>query len=76
MVHRGLALKFIGLAPGHRPGEHKQVKIFKTSYHVRLLDMHRSDPFGPDVVDRHTEDLQLTEGWYGNTYQDAFDMIS
>ncbi|KAH8096907.1 hypothetical protein BXZ70DRAFT_945142 [Cristinia sonorae] len=63
LVHRGLILKFVGLSQGHRPGEPKQVKLFKVSYFVRLLDMHRSDPFGPDLVDRHLEDLHLTEGW-------------
>lgn len=56
-------MKWVGLAPSQRPGEPRQVKIFKVSYQVRLLDMHRSDAFGPDVVDRHTEDLPLTEGW-------------
>ncbi|THH28609.1 hypothetical protein EUX98_g5583 [Antrodiella citrinella] len=63
LVHRGLVLKWVGLAPGQRPGEPKQVKIFKVSFHVRLLDMHRSDAFGPDVVDRQSEDLPLSEGW-------------
>ncbi|KAL4251194.1 non-specific serine/threonine protein kinase [Abortiporus biennis] len=62
LIHRGLIPKYIGLAPSPRPHESKRVKVFKVAYHVKLLDMHRSDSFGPDIP-RHEEDLQLPDGW-------------
>lgn len=64
LVHRGLIPKWIALAPPERPGESKTVKIFKTAYHTKLLDMHRSDPFGPDVPPScNGDDTQLPDGW-------------
>ncbi|CAL1710511.1 unnamed protein product [Somion occarium] len=63
LVHRGLSSRCVGLVSGDRPGESKRVKVFKVSYHVRLLDMHRSDPFGCDSGRGHLEDPPLPEGW-------------
>lgn len=62
LMHRGLTPKFVGLLPPDRPGESKRVKIFKVAYHVRLLDMHRSDPFGPDH-DQSIHEPVVPEGW-------------
>lgn len=38
------------------------VKIFKAAYHVRLLDLHRSDPFGFNM-DPKIEEAPIPEGW-------------
>ena len=43
-------------------GTSKVVKVFKVGYHVRLLDLHRSDPFGFNVDTRADED-NTPEGW-------------
>lgn len=52
LVHRGLTTHFIGLAnrteaPGQ--GQSKVVKVGKAAYYMRLLDLHRSNPFGNDI---------------------------
>ncbi|EJF61645.1 Serine/threonine-protein kinase [Dichomitus squalens LYAD-421 SS1] len=62
IVHRGLNLRCIGLAPREGMGTSKIVKLFKVGYHVRLLDLHRSDPFGFNVDVRLDED-NTPEGW-------------
>ena len=62
LVHRGLTPKWIGLAPPRLLGDSKQVKVFNVTYYVRLLDMHRSDPFGPNLS-RYGDEYQLPEGW-------------
>ncbi|KAI0077507.1 Serine/threonine-protein kinase [Panus rudis PR-1116 ss-1] len=62
LVHRGITPKCIGLVSGTRPGESKQVKLFNVAYHVRLLDMHRSDPIGPDIG-RCDDEPPLPEEW-------------
>ncbi|THH00815.1 hypothetical protein EW026_g1755 [Hermanssonia centrifuga] len=62
VVHRGLALQFVGLEAGDRPGESKRVKLFKVGYHVRLVDMNRSEPFCASQ-DGKWEDRYVSEGW-------------
>ncbi|OBZ78007.1 Serine/threonine-protein kinase gcn2 [Grifola frondosa] len=62
LVHRGLMPKFIGLAPRDDAGSSKLVKVFKVGYHVRLLDLHRSNPFGFSS-DPKIEEAQVPEGW-------------
>lgn len=63
LVHRGLTSRCVGLVSGNRPGEPKRVKIFKVFFYVRLLDMHRSDPFGCTEGRPPIEDTLLPEGW-------------
>lgn len=62
LVHRGLSINHIGLAPREEGGQAKMVKIFKAAYHVRLLDLHRSDPFGFNM-DPKAEEAPVPEGW-------------
>lgn len=47
LVHRGLEPKCVNLAPrtGDSGGSGKLVKLGRVSYHTRLLDLHRSNPF-------------------------------
>lgn len=54
LVHRGLTTHFIGLAnrseaQGQGPVQSKVVKVGKAAYYMRLLDLHRSNPFGNDI---------------------------
>ncbi|KAI0746241.1 Serine/threonine-protein kinase [Daedaleopsis nitida] len=62
IVHRGLSLKTIGLAPKDGYGSPKVVKLFKVGYHMRLLDLHRSDPFGFNY-DSNVDEDETSEGW-------------
>lgn len=62
IVHRGLSTKCIGLAPREEGGSSKIVKVFKAGYHVRLLDLHRSDPFGFNM-DPKIDEVHIPEGW-------------
>ena len=43
-------------------GTSKVVKLCKVGYHVRLLDLHRSDPFGFNADCRADAD-NTPEGW-------------
>ncbi|CAK5281348.1 unnamed protein product [Mycena citricolor] len=57
VVHRGICADTIGITP--RP---RTVKLMKASFHTRLLDLHRSNPFGPEIaVD--TEEPVLPDHW-------------
>ncbi|KAH9956146.1 hypothetical protein BC827DRAFT_1139950 [Russula dissimulans] len=46
LLHRGITLHSIGLSSHKRSGQSKLVKLLKTSYYIKLLDLHRSNPFG------------------------------
>ena len=58
----GLNLRCVGLAPREGMGTSKVVKLCKVGYHVRLLDLHRSDPFGFNTDCRADVD-NTPEGW-------------
>ncbi|KAG5719281.1 Serine/threonine-protein kinase gcn2 [Termitomyces sp. T112] len=60
LVHRGINARCIGLVPGNRPHS-KQVKLGRVGYPTRLLDLHRSNPFGTNLPP--TEELPIPEGW-------------
>ncbi|KAI8973080.1 Serine/threonine-protein kinase [Trametes punicea] len=62
MLHKGLNLKCIGLAPRDSFGHNKLVKIFNACYHVGLLALHRSNNIG-FAGDPLIEDMQVPEGW-------------
>ncbi|PCH37122.1 Serine/threonine-protein kinase [Wolfiporia cocos MD-104 SS10] len=65
LLHRGLSIKHIGLAPRDDGGPTKLVKLFKTGYHIRLLDLHRSNPFGFNT-DPKVDEMQIPDGWLPN----------
>ncbi|KAI0300075.1 hypothetical protein B0F90DRAFT_1817684 [Multifurca ochricompacta] len=50
LVHRGLSLRSIGLLSREKLGQSKLVKLLKVGYYVKLLDLHRSNPFGPNSL--------------------------
>ena len=58
----GINTRCIGLAPRDNAGQPKVVKLARVAYHTRLLDLHRSNSFGP-----HTpfvqDELQVPEAW-------------
>ncbi|KAH9943970.1 hypothetical protein B0H21DRAFT_747282 [Amylocystis lapponica] len=70
LIHRGLNTRCIGLAPREEGGSSKVVKIYKVGYHVRLLDLHRSNPFGFNI-DPKIEETTIPEGWLPNDAVDS-----
>ncbi|KAI0066910.1 Serine/threonine-protein kinase [Artomyces pyxidatus] len=48
LVHRGLSLCSIGLV-NRENGQTRLVKVGKVAYYIKLLDLHRSNPFADDV---------------------------
>lgn len=70
LVHRGLSLNTVGLSSREKSGQSKLVKIMMTGYYVKLLDLHRSNPFGPSshpVVDS----TNLPESWLAKEVHDS-----
>lgn len=64
--YTGLTTRCIGLAALSDPSTPtssplKIVKIGKVGYHTRLLDLHRSNPFGPNIVIEN--DTAVPEAW-------------
>ncbi|KAG6890525.1 hypothetical protein C0995_007725 [Termitomyces sp. Mi166 len=60
LVHRGINARCIGLVSGDRPHS-KQVKLGRVGYPTRLLDLHRSNPFGTNLSP--IEEPPIPEGW-------------
>ena len=58
----GINAGCIGLAPRDTPSSSKLVKLGRVAYHTRLLDLHRSNSFGP-----HTppvaDEPQISDEW-------------
>ena len=62
--NEGLSLYTVGLSSREKFSQSKLVKIMMTGYYVKLLDLHRSNPFGlgsHPVVDS----TNLPESWLG-----------
>ena len=58
----GINARCVGLVSSDSAGQSKVIKLGKVAYHTRLLDLHRSDSFGP-----HTpivpDEYQVPEAW-------------
>ena len=61
-LYKGLSLHSIGLSSRERLGQSKLVKLVKVSYYVKLLDLHRSNPFGVNPVPT-IDSTNLPESW-------------
>ncbi|EGN94241.1 hypothetical protein SERLA73DRAFT_126224 [Serpula lacrymans var. lacrymans S7.3] len=62
LVHRGLDICCVGLATRENRSQSKLVKIGKVGYHVRLQDLHRSNPFGSGILSS-SEEAVLSDAW-------------
>lgn len=60
--NKGLSLHTIGLSSREKSGQSKLVKVMMTGYYVKLLDLHRSNPFGPGSVPV-VDSTNLPESW-------------
>ncbi|KAH9994612.1 hypothetical protein BJV77DRAFT_1059858 [Russula vinacea] len=70
LLHRGLSLHSIGLSSRERSGQSKLVKLLKVSYYVKLLDLHRSNPFGPKCLPA-LDSTSLPESWLAKDGHDS-----
>ncbi|KAF8483387.1 hypothetical protein DFH94DRAFT_307281 [Russula ochroleuca] len=70
LLHRGLSLPSIGLSSRERSGQSKLVKLLKVSYYVKLLDLHRSNPFGPKSLPA-LDSTSLPESWLAKDGHDS-----
>lgn len=61
LVHRGITARSIGLTSGDRTSQSKQIKLGRVAFPTRLLDLHRSNPFGTNFVP--VEEPPIPEGW-------------
>jgi len=70
LLHRGLSLHSIGLSSHERLGQSKLVKLLKVSYYVKLLDLHRSNPFGTNPLPA-LDSMSLPESWLAKDGHDS-----
>ena len=66
-LNTGLSLHTIGLSSREKSGQSKLVKVMMTGYYVKLLDLHRSNPFGPSSVPV-VDSTNLPETWWGISF--------
>ena len=60
----GLSLHTIGLSSREKSGQSKLVKVMMTGYYIKLLDLHRSNPYGPSSLPV-LDSTNLPESWWG-----------
>ena len=59
LVHRGITTRCIGLASRDH---HKQIKLGKVGFYTQLLDLHRSNGFGP-IKPVNCDESDIPEAW-------------
>jgi len=59
----GINTRCIGLGSRDQTNQSKTVKLGRVYYHARLLDLHRSNPFSPNLS-AVSSDIALPETWY------------
>ncbi|KAI0029609.1 kinase-like domain-containing protein [Vararia minispora EC-137] len=62
LLHRGVTLHSVGLDYDWRSTS-KRIKLMNCSYYVKLLDLHRSNPFGSHMYSSIGEIYRLPDGW-------------
>ncbi|KAF9457367.1 kinase-like domain-containing protein [Collybia nuda] len=62
LVHRGITARCIGLASRDHPTQSKLIKLGRVGFPTRLLDLHRSNPFGSNMP-AGVEESQMSEEW-------------
>lgn len=70
LVHRGLSLHTIGLSSRVKSGQSRLLKVMMTGYYVKLLDLHRSNPFGPSSLPV-ADSNNLPESWLAKDVHDS-----
>ncbi|KAF5320234.1 hypothetical protein D9611_011377 [Ephemerocybe angulata] len=62
LVHRGINAKCIGLSTARDNPAQKIIKLGKAVFHTHLLDLHRSNSFGPHVPPV-SDEPPIGDGW-------------
>ncbi|KAJ7702683.1 kinase-like domain-containing protein [Mycena rosella] len=62
LVHRGIAADCVGITQRTSPRTGRMVKLTKVAFYTRLLDLHRSNPFGPGISSEPDEP-RIPEPW-------------
>lgn len=57
----GINPRAVGLVSREQPSPSKQIKLQKVGYHVRLLDLHKSNPIASHLS--ANVEAQLPEAW-------------
>ncbi|KAF8655998.1 hypothetical protein AX16_002818 [Volvariella volvacea WC 439] len=64
LVHRGITAKCIGLEPDPTTQyPSKRIKLGRLCFHTRLLDLHRSNPFGGNVPQYVADESIVPDAW-------------
>ncbi|VDB92332.1 unnamed protein product [Peniophora sp. CBMAI 1063] len=63
LLHRAMVVHSVGLANGPRGSFQKRVKLMNSAYLIKLLDLHRSNQFGPYMHTSISEIYRFSEGW-------------
>ena len=72
-MHRGITARCIGLASTDNPSQPKSIKLCKATFHTRLLDLHRSNSFGPHTPVPVEE--PLGGGWVSRDVQNESSLL-
>ncbi|KAJ7432513.1 kinase-like domain-containing protein [Mycena galericulata] len=62
LVHRGISADCIGISVRSNTSKNKMVKLTKVAFYTRLLDLHRSNPFGPGIS-LDLDEWRLPDQW-------------
>ncbi|KAJ6593628.1 kinase-like domain-containing protein [Mycena capillaripes] len=65
LVHRGIAADCIGIVSRSK---NKTAKLTKVAFYTRLLDLHRSNPFGPGIS-LDLDESRIPEQWLSKDVQ-------
>lgn len=59
----GIYPRCVGLANRDRATQSKLVKLGKVGYHTRLMDLHKSNSFGPSAR-LNPDEMPMSDAWY------------
>ncbi|KAJ7650439.1 kinase-like domain-containing protein [Roridomyces roridus] len=63
LIHRGIAPDCIGITVRNGKSKGKVAKLMKVAFYTRLLDLHRSNPFGPGISVDSSDEPRLPDQW-------------
>ncbi|KAJ7121645.1 hypothetical protein C8R44DRAFT_622641 [Mycena epipterygia] len=70
LVHRGIAADCVGITPRNNVKKNKIVKLTKVAFYTRLLDLHRSNPFGPGIS-LDLDEPRIPDPWQGDVKNES-----
>lgn len=70
----GINTKCISLTSAENPSQPKSIKLCRASFHTKLLDLHRSNDFGPHTPPS-PEEPKIPEGWASDVVQNESSLV-